>query len=161
MTRMKIRWTAKLARKAIDDFVSHNNRVPNTRELKANHGLPAPGAIERLFKKNYRLWLQKTYPEYVHESWQLDLIAKRKMGKRKWLALFRKEYVRIKPTSGSQYNKNRSEGTPTWGTIAKLAGEDKNKWTNLKRVAEVENFPIPQKETPAIELKVSVFVNVE
>lgn len=158
MSKKKTRWNTRLMHKRLDAFVTKNHRIPTRRELKAHNGLPAPYIIEKFGKKNYRLWLQARYPEYVCENWQLDLLAKRQVSRRRWIALFQKEYMRIKPTSGRQYNENRTQGTPTWGTIAKYIGEDHNKWNNFKTVAGVEGISIPPKEKPKTEFKVSVFV---
>ena len=63
-----------------------------------------------------------------------------------WLELFKKEYKRIKPSTGNQYNQQRSQGTPTWNTIAKLIGESEHKWSNMKKVAGVEDVPISSKK---------------
>ena len=52
--------------------------------------------------------------------------------------------MRKKPTCVIEYDKKRSEGTPTWRTIAKLIGEDRNKWDNLKKIAGVADIPISE-----------------
>ena len=70
MSKKKTRWNARLMHKRLDAFVTKNHRIPTRRELKAHNGLPAPYIIEKFGKKNYRLWLQARYPEYVCENWQ-------------------------------------------------------------------------------------------
>ena len=140
-------WTDELIRARISEFISQHGRIPKQKELLSNTELPAPAIITRREKKNYRVWLHETYPDVASKSWKLDLLENEQIEKQEWLTLFRKEYMRIKPTCGMEYDKKRSEGTPTWGTIAKLIGEDRNKWDNLKKIAGVANIPISEKDS--------------
>lgn len=114
--------------------------------------------IEKFGKQKCRLWLQARYPEYVHKSWQLDLLANRTMSRRRWIALFKEEYTRIRPTSGLQYNENRTKGTPAWGTIAKFIGENPKRWNDFKVATGVIGIPIPPKEKPKTQYNVSVYI---
>ena len=140
-------WTDELIRARISEFISQHGRIPKQKELLSNAELPAPAIITRIEKKNYRVWLHETYPDVASKSWKLDLLENEQIEKQEWLTLFRKEYMRIKPTCGMEYDKKRSEGTPTWGTIAKLIGEDRNKWDNLKKIAGVADVPISEKDS--------------
>ena len=140
-------WTDELIRARISDFVSQHGRIPTQKELLSNAELPAPAIIARIEKKNYRVWLHKTYSDVASKSWKLDLLANEQIQKQEWLTLFQREYMRIKPTCGIEYDKKRSEGTPTWRTIAKLIGEDRNKWDNLKKIAGVADILISEKDS--------------
>lgn len=153
-----VRWNEDIMCERMDAFVAQKHRVPTFKEMKSHNGLPAPYVIEKFGKQKCRLWLQARYPEYVHESWQLDLLANRTMSRRRWIALFKEEYTRIRPTSGLQYNENRTKGTPAWGTIAKFIGENPKRWNDFKVATGVIGIPIPPKEKPKTQYNVSVYI---
>lgn len=135
-------WTEVLIRQRVEGFIIQNGRIPSREDLLGTPELPSPETFNNVVKMNWRLWIKETFPDCVPDNWRYDLLSSKKIDKKKWLELFKKEYKRIKPATGNQYNQQRTQGTPTWNTIAKLIGESEHKWSNMKKVAGVEDVPI-------------------
>lgn len=139
-------WTKELIRQRVEGFIIQNGRIPSREDLLGTPELPSPETFNNVVKMNWRLWIKETFPDCVPDNWRYDLLSSKKIDKKKWLELFKKEYKRIKPATGNQYNQQRTQGTPTWNTIAKLIGESEHKWSNMKKVAGVEDVPISSKK---------------
>lgn len=120
-------WSESTIFDTIDQWIIENDKIPSTRDL-TKKGLPPVPVIKNRFKMLAREFLDTYYPKVE------PLCKSERYGyrtKEDWLIDFKKQFESIKPQSASEYNKHRSQGSPTWFTIASICGL--SKWNDLLR----------------------------
>lgn len=110
------KWDAAASHAAVDSFLAAHGRPPTVRELDSLPGLPCHRSIELEFGMKAAEWLRENYPhegqKYRFESHTPE----------EYKNLFIREYDRIRPRSGLDYNRRRDPRCPTWQYTAQVLG---------------------------------------
>lgn len=130
---MAQKWGKTAILKAVKNFIKETGRIPVHKDFKESDELPRPSAIKIYFGLTTCKFLDKYYPQ--QEPRGLHYHTK---SAEEWLAIFVANYNRIKPFDVEDYNRERDEGTPAWGTYAKMFGVEK--WSELQTFAKVERY---------------------
>lgn len=131
-------WTDKAIRDTVEQFILDNGRVPATHNF-GRKGMPSNIVMERRYKMPLKDWLDQNYPNRFKT--QKEIEAER-------LALFVKEYKRLKPVGPKEFNRARKDGVISWATAAGYLGL--GGWNAL--ISELK-LPVYEREKPQRELK--------
>jgi hypothetical protein len=108
-------WTEKTIFDTIDQFIIDHGRIPTVTDFKKK-GLPPHPVIKLRFNMTLREFLDKHYPDQKLCSSKIYFPE----TKEHWRDLFLTDYYANKPCSAEEHNANRTSGTPSWQTIAKM-----------------------------------------
>ncbi len=120
-------WSDSSIRDTIEQFILDNGRVPTTTDFNKK-GMPSHPVIKQKYKITLSEWLDKNYPTMKLNREELKV---------KYTEIFISDYMKIKPKSQEQFNKNRSPDTRGWQTVAQYYGV--KSWRNLLKTL---NLPL-------------------
>lgn len=122
------RWSDTAIRDSIEQFILDHGRPPTVSDFK-KRGLPPHPVIKNKYGVTLSEWLRKNYP-VINSSLKETRAAATKE--------FIQEYLRIRPNSAEDYNKNRTPGSACWYTIARY-NQTRN-WRSLLTKLELPVF---------------------
>ena len=102
------RWTDEAIQDAVEQFILDHDRNPTVTDFK-KRGLPPHTVIHNRYGISLRTWLTRNYPSPPSSQDE----AKAEVTEH-----FIRDYQRVQPASGEEYNRKRIPGTPCWYTIA-------------------------------------------
>ncbi len=137
-----IPWTKEAVFKRLNEWKKEHGRNPTVTNL-AEPGMPKAVTIQHLFDMKASAFFNIYYPLETKRTSTTPYSVK---SKDEWLAFFCKQYDKIKPTSGTDYNAKREEGTPTWITIARYCGV--SQWTKLLEISNVDTSHLKRVKQP-------------
>lgn len=144
-----IHWSDKSIRDAVEQFIVDNQRVPTVSDFRKK-GMPPHPVIKQKYKINLAEWLQQNYPRQKPSFEEL---------KEKYTLEFLRDYDRIKPKSQEEFNRNRTQGTRGWQTIAYYHGI--KSWRNLlKKLNLPRYFEMHRDRIPAT-VKVNIHIDYD
>ncbi len=133
-----IHWSDPAVRDAVDQFLVDNGRLPTATDFK-KPGMPP----YRVFMRNYGLtpteWLRANYPlQYPSEEALVTAYTQ----------AFIEDYLRLKPTSGDDFNARRSDKSKGWRSVARH--HHLGTWDSLIRHLNLPRYKEPRrrKKTP-------------
>lgn len=103
-----IHWTDSSIRDAVEQYIVDHGKVPNPSDFK-KAGMPPHPVIKNKYKVTLKEWLEENYPTPKPTYEEL---------KAKHTAAFIADYLRIKPKSQEEFNKNKRAETRGWQTVA-------------------------------------------
>ena len=103
-----IHWSDSSIRDTVEQFILDNGRVPTASDFKKK-GMPPHPVIKNKYKVTLKEWLEENYPTPKPTYEEL---------KAKHTAAFIEDYLRIKPKSQEEFNKNKRAETRGWQTVA-------------------------------------------
>jgi len=110
-------WTERTIFDSIDQFITDRGRTPTTSDFRKKC-LPPHPVIKLRFGMTLREFLDAHYP--------VNKLCPSKVyfteTKEHWRDLFLTDYHNNKPCSAEEHNANRTNGTPSWQTTAKMFG---------------------------------------
>lgn len=139
------RWTEDAIRDSVEQFILDHGRVPQCRDFK-KRGLPPHPVIKNRYGITLREWLEKNYPQEVPPLSEAHSKATED---------FVREYLRIRPVSGEDYNARRARpASLCWMTIAKY--NHTRRWRILleKLGLPVYNDRDASTETPKLKVNI-------
>ncbi len=101
-------WSDKSIRDTVEQFIVDNGRIPTASDFRKK-GMPPHPVFSQKYKMTLSEWLQKNYPTPQPDKKEL---------KDKYTQEFIDEYLRIRPKSADDFNKQRNPKTKTWNTVA-------------------------------------------
>ena len=110
-------WSERTIFDTIDQFIIDHGRIPTVTDFKKK-GLPPHPVIKLRFNMTLREFLDKYYPDQKLCSSKIYFTE----TKEHWRDLFLTDYHNNKPCSAEEHNANRTNGTPSWQTTAKMFG---------------------------------------
>lgn len=144
-----IHWSDKSIRDTVEQFIIDNGRNPTATDFKRK-GMPPHPVIKQKYKTTLGKWLEINYPIKKPSFDEL---------KEKYTKQFIKDYSRIKPKSQEEFNKNRTNGTASWNTVAKYY--DAKSWRSLiKKMGLPLYFEMARDRTPA-KIKVNIYTDYD
>ena len=123
-----IHWSDKSIRDTVEQFIVDNGRIPNVSDFKKK-GMPPHTIFQQKYKITLGEWLQQNYPTPAPTFEEL---------KDKYTKEFIEEYIRIKPTSEEDFNKQRKRNAKTWNTVAKY--HNTNSWLSLLQTLSLPSY---------------------
>ena len=102
------RWTDEAIQDAVEQFILDHDRNPTVTDFK-KRGLPPHTVIQNKYGITLRNWLDRNHP---------SLLPSQEEAKAEATEHFIRDYQRVQPASGEEYNHKRTPGTPCWYTIA-------------------------------------------
>ena len=142
-----IHWSDSSIRDTVEQFVLDYGKPPTVTDFK-KAGMPPHPVFKQKYKMTLAEWLEKNYPAPKRNPNEL---------KEKYTEDFLADYYRIRPRSQEAFNKNRSNGTKGWQTIAGYYGV--KSWRKLLKELELPlYFDMKRDHVPAM-LKVNVHVD--
>jgi len=133
------RWSERTIFDTIDQFVLDRGRNPTATDFIPK-GMPPHPVIKLRFGITLKEFLEKYYPQP-------------KIDRDEYKRLFISEYERIKPRGACDFNENRANGVPTWGTFAKMFGI--SRWLEWIEFCGLErSSPILRKRKRGVALTV-------
>jgi len=136
-------WTKETIFDTLTQFANEHGRNPTTTDLKRNkktNRLPPHTVIKHRFAMNTKEFLLEYYPPKSQSK-----IYSEKSNE-EWIAFFKNEYERIKPTSSEEYNSKRTKDSPSWQTIAGL--NNMFLWSEIKEKLTLSTYNKQKKEIP-------------
>ena len=101
-------WSEKSIHDTVKQFIIDNEKVPTATDFKRKD-MPSHTIIKQKYNITLKQWLNTYYPT---EKINYDML------KEKYTNDFVNEYQKIKPKSQYEFNKNKSQQTKVWQTIA-------------------------------------------
>lgn len=126
------RWTKEAVFQALDQWRDEHGRNPTVTNL-VEDGMPKAVTIQRMFDMKASAFMSIYYPS-EHTKKPVTKYSVR--TEQEWIDDFKRQYEKIKPKSGREYNNRREEGSPTWNTIIKYCHI--GTWTELLKVTNVD-----------------------
>ena len=150
-------WSERTIFDTIDQFIDDNDRMPLVSDFKKK-GLPPHTVIKLRFGITLREFLDQYYPAQKLCNSQFYYTK----SKEHWRDVFIAEYRKNKPTSAELYNSTRSEGVPSWGTVAKMFGI--GKWYEWLYFCEIVPFvgkrEPKQGKTKSVQIRLTKEINI-
>lgn len=111
------KWNNLTIMNSIITYYEIHNKVPTKRDFEKDASLPNYGVFKRLCKTTYLKWLKEKIP------FLYNLYSKKETGNKNYLDKFVKEYKRLCPKNGNDFNKRRDrESCPTAWAVANSVG---------------------------------------
>lgn len=125
-------WTKETVFQALDQWRDEHGRNPTVTNL-VEDGMPKAVTIQRMFDMKASAFMRIYYPS-EHTKKPVTKYSVR--TEQEWIDDFKRQYEKIKPKSGREYNNCREEGSPTWNTIIKYCHV--GTWTELLKMTNVD-----------------------
>ena len=126
-------WSERTIFDTIDQFIIDHGRIPTVTDFKKK-GLPPHPVIKLRFNMTLREFLDTHYPDQKLCTSRIYFTE----TKEYWRDLFLTDYHENKPGSAEEYNAMRTNGTPSWQTIAKMFGV--MKWVDWLNYCEITPY---------------------
>jgi len=110
-------WTEKTIFDSINQFIHDHGRTPTVSDFRKK-GLPPHPVIKLRFGITLREFLDIHYPANKLCTSKVYFTE----TKEYWQDFFLADYHLNKPCSAEEHNANRTDGTPSWQTTAKMFG---------------------------------------
>ena len=105
-------WTDKSIRDSVDQFILEHGKPPTSTDFKKD-GLPPHTVIMRRYGSTLSQWLAENYPTIKPTREETTALYTRQ---------FIDEFLRIRPSSGDAFNRDRSPEVKSWQAIATRNG---------------------------------------
>ena len=143
-------WSDKSIHDAVKQFIKDFDRIPSCSDFSRRKELPPHPVIKNKYKKTLAEWLDENYDRYKPTREEL---------KQKYTEEFLKDYYRIKPKAQEEFNRNRTEGTRGWQTLAQYY--EVKSWRNLLKKMGLPLYHEMKKDRVPPEFTVSVLSDLE
>ena len=143
-------WSDKSIRDSVNQFIKDFDRVPSCNDFARFPQLPPHPVIRNRYGITLAEWLDENYDRYKPTREEL---------KQKYTEEFLKDYYRIKPKAQEEFNRNRTEGTRGWQTLAQYY--EVKSWRNLLKKMGLPLYHEMKKDRVPPEFTVSVLSDLE
>ncbi len=138
------RWTDKAIQDAVEQFILDHGRTPTVTDFKKRR-FPPHTVIQNKYRVILRTWLTRNCPSSPSSQDEANAEVTEH---------FIRDYQRVQPASGEEYNRKRSPGTPCWYTIARY-----NHVHCWRELLSKQGLPVYSKR-PAPEVKPKLTANI-
>ena len=144
-----IHWSDSSIRDTVEQFILDHGRVPKASDFK-KRGMPPHPVIKQKYKITLGEWLDQNYP--VHKPTFEELKAK-------YTAAFVEDYLRIKPKSQEEFNRNKRPETRGWQTVAEYHGI--KTWRNLLKALDLPLYFDMYRDHKTANIKVNIHIDYD
>lgn len=140
-----IHWSDSSIRDTVEQFILDNGRVPTVTDFKRK-GMPPHPVIKQKYKITLSEWLDQNYPTVKPTFEEL---------KAKYTDSFIADYIKIKPKSQEEFNRNKGPETKGWQTVAHY--HNMTSWRNLLKVLDLPLYFDMRRDHVPVKMKVTIY----
>lgn len=144
-------WTKEKIIDAFEDWIKNNGRAPSTTILEKERCLPSASSIKNSFGITARAFLEEYFPE---ASRSIYINGHGFATPEEWGEKFREEFIRIKATSASDYNKRRDTSIPQYGVIMRIL--NLSSWDELRGRLSLPSYVTERKTSPRLAAELEI-----
>ena len=131
-TKVTVTWTKEEVFKHLNKWREQHRRNPTITDL-VEPDMPKATTIKKLFDMKASAFLNVYYTSEKKKK----SASRYSLNKQSdWIDIFKREFERIRPKSGREYEAKRGKGKPTWGTIARNL--NLARWLDLVKLCGVD-----------------------
>ena len=142
-----IHWTDSSIRDAVEQYILDHGEIPTPSKFKKK-GMPPHTVIAQKYKVTLKEWLEQNYPKPKPTYEEL---------KAKHTAAFVEDYLRIKPKSQEEFNRNKRPDTRGWQTVAQY--HHTKTWRKLLKALDLPLYFDMYRDHKPLNIKVNITVD--
>jgi hypothetical protein len=136
-------WVEAKILDAFEQWIEENGRAPSATVIDQSPDLPSHSIIMRRFGLSARAFLSAYFPDAARRAYIHGCGYDTPEG---WARVFRGEFIRIRASSGTDYNARRAKGTPRYNAVMRLL--NLSSWAELASALELPRHPRDRGRAP-------------